>query len=273
MEVFKTILKYLLLGTVQGLCEFLPVSSSGHLVLLQRALGFSAEGGRMTFLNLLLHLGTLISVVIVFRRDILALFKRPFKPLGMLLVATIPAGLSGVLFEGKIDEAFAGDAGAILLAVCFLTTAILLIACEIVAKRRKRTRPLGWKQSAAMGVMQAVAILPGISRSGSTIAMGTFAGADTKEAARFSFLMSIPIILGGALFSAKDLFSPSGMFTGVGAAEIVGMLLGVAAAAISGYFAIKLVLRAAGKAGYRSFAFYLVLLSLFTFTLSATGRL
>ncbi len=273
MEVFKTLLKYLLLGTVQGLCEFLPVSSSGHLALLQRALGFSAEGGRMTFLNLFLHLGTLIPVVILFRRDILALFQRPYKRLVMLLVATIPAGICGVLLGGKIDEAFAGDAGAILLAVCFLVTAILLLASELVAKRRKRTSAFGWKQSAAMGLMQAVAILPGISRSGSTIAMGTFAGADTGEAARFSFLMSIPVILGGVLFSAKDLFSPAGTPALVGAAEIAGMLLGVAAAAISGYFAIKLVLRAAGKAGYRYFALYLVLLSLITFTLSLTGRL
>ena len=274
MEFFKTVIKYLLLGTVQGLCEFLPVSSSGHLVLLQHALGLNRSGGGMTFLNLMLHFGTLISVVAVFHREIAALFRRPFKPLIMLFAATVPAALSGILFEEKIDALFAGEGGVFCLSLCFAATAAMLLLCEIVVRRRKRIRPLSWAQTSAMGVMQAVAILPGISRSGSTIAAGTLAGARPDEAARFSFLMSVPVILGGFLLGVKDAaLSPAIVFAGFGAAEIIGMILGVAAAAVSGYFAIGLVMKTLGRANYRYFALYLILLSVFSMTLSLLGIL
>ena len=273
MGQFKLILKFILLGTVQGLCEFLPVSSSGHLVLLQRLLGFDLSGGGMTFVNLMLHLGTLIAVLIAFRKDIAALFKRPFKTLLMLLVATLPAGLCGLFFEKDIDALFAGERGIFYLALCFGATAVLLLACELVATRRKRAKPLSWGQTSVMGIVQAVAILPGISRSGSTIAAGTLAGADPGEASRFSFLLSIPVIAGGAILGIKDACSEPALLSGLGAAGICGVILGALVAAFAGYFAIKVMLKAMGKANYKWFALYLLLLATASLIMDTVGLL
>ena len=143
MGYFEAIWKSIILGTVQGLTEFLPVSSSGHLSLLQRVLNYNISGGSMTFVNVMLHLGTLVSVIWVFRREIAALFKKPFKTLLMLIVATIPAGVVGLLFNSKIDGLFAGDGGVGYLAVCFAFTALLLLVTEYVARKRQTSDPLG----------------------------------------------------------------------------------------------------------------------------------
>lgn len=196
MGLWEAIWKSSILGVVQGLTEFLPVSSSGHLTLLQRVLGFDMGDGTMTLINIMMHLGTLIAVIVVFWRDILALFRKPFKTLLMLIVATIPAGVIGLIFSDQIDSLFSGGDGILYLSVCFALTALLLVICEMIAKRQKTQRPLGWGSSVAMGVMQAVALFPGISRSGSTIVAGTLAGTRREEVAKFSFLMSIPVILG-----------------------------------------------------------------------------
>ncbi len=271
MSFWETIWKSILLGTVQGLTEFLPVSSSGHLALLQRLLGFSMEDGSMTFVSLMLHAGTLFAVLFAFRREVFALFGKPRRLL-MLAAATVPAAAVGLLFEERIDALFAGARGPLLLAVCFGVTAVLLLVCELTVTRRRRVRPFGWKNAAAMGLVQAVAILPGISRSGSTIAVGTLVGARGEEASKFSFLMSIPIILGGVVLGIKDAVC-EGAPSGMGAANIVGLLLGVAAAAAFGLLAIKLMLRLMGKANYKWFALYLLLLSLATLWLDVLGLL
>ena len=274
MGLWEAIWKSIVLGTVQGLTEFLPVSSSGHLSLLQRVLHFDLEGGSMTFVNVMLHLGTLVAVVIAFRKEILELFKKPFKTLAMLVVATIPAGLVGVLFHHEIDAWFAGEKGLVLLAVCFAFTALLLLVTEFVAKRRKNPRELNWGNTTAMGFMQALALFPGISRSGSTIAAGTFAGAKPEKIAKFSFLMSIPVILGGFAVELKGVIFPGeGAAISVGTEQIVGMLFGVVFAAISGFFAIKVMLKVIGKANYKWFTLYLVLLSLTCFWLDALAIL
>ena len=274
MGFWETVFKSILLGTVQGLTEFLPVSSSGHLILLQRALGYSLEGGSMTFINIMLHFGTLLAVIFVFRKDLLRCFRRPFKPLFMLIAATVPAGLVGLFLEDKIDALFSGARGILYLSICFGITAALLLVCEAVAQRRKRVSPFGWRQTAAMGLMQAVAVLPGISRSGSTIAVGTLAGAKPEDASRFSFLMSVPIILGGVILGLKGaIFDRPETFTQMGAAGIVGMICGVAAAAVSGFLAIKLMLRVMQKADYKWFALYLLLLSIVSLWLNTFGIL
>ncbi len=262
MGYWEAIWKSILLGTVQGLTEFLPVSSSGHLSLLQRALGYDIQGAGMMFVNVMLHLGTLLPVVWIFRKEILALFKKPFKTLLMLIVATIPAGVVGLLFNDKIDALFSGDRGIAMLAICFSVTALLLLLCEYVARRRKTSRPLGWGHASAMGLMQAVALFPGISRSGSTIVAGTVSGAKTEDVARFSFLMSIPVILGSAAVELKGaIFPEAGGGISLAGAEIVGMLFGVVAAAVFGFLAVKLMLKVIKRADYKWFALYLVLLS------------
>lgn len=179
----------------------------------------------------------------------------------MLIVATIPAGVVGLLFHSEIDALFGGEKGIAMLAICFSLTALLLLVCEYVAKRQRASAPLSWKHSVSMGLMQAVALFPGISRSGSTITAGTISGARAEDVAKFSFLMSIPVILGSALVELKDVIFPASGAMAMGGAEIVGMLFGVISAAISGFFAVKIMLKVIQKANYKWFALYLILLS------------
>ena len=277
MGFFEAIWKSIVLGTVQGLTEFLPVSSSGHLTLLQRVLGYNIGEGGMMFVNVLLHFGTLVAVIAAFWRDILALFKKPFKTLLMLIVATIPAGVVGVLFNDKIEAIFNPDtnpAWPCWLAVFFATTAMILLITEIVSKNRKKERALGWGNSVAMGVVQAAALFPGISRSGSTIAAGVVSGAKKEEVAKFSFLMSIPVILGSVAVELWHVVRPAeGVSFALSAPEIVGMAVGVVFAAVSGFFAIKVMLKVIGKGNYKWFSFYLVILSLTCFWINVLGIL
>ena len=271
MNIFTTIWQSIVLGMAQGLTEFLPISSSGHLALLQRVLGFRL-GPSMTFISVMLHLGTLISLCIVFFKDILALFKRPLKPLFMLIVATVPAGLVGVLWGDKINELFEGARGLFYLAICFACTAVMLLVCEIVAKRRKKHAPLGWRHAVPMGLAQAVALFPGISRSGSTIVAGTVSGARRENVAKFSFLMSIPVILGSVLVEGLGFIKqPPQLEAGTGGtlSLVLGIVFGVVFAAVSGLFAIKAMLKVIQKANYKWFSLYLVLLSMACFSLDA----
>ncbi len=260
--IWDVIWKSIVLGTVQGLTEFLPVSSSGHLTLLQRVLGYDLGGGSMTFINIMMHLGTLIAVLFVFRKDIIALFQKPFKTLLFLVVATIPAAVVGILCNDYIDAWFAGQKGLLLLAICFAFTALILFVTELYAKRRKKVQEFGWKQTVCMGLMQTVALFPGISRSGSTIAAGTLSGAKTEDVSKFSFLMSIPIILGGFAVGCYDAIKEPAIVTGMGWEGAVGILIGVACSAIFGFIAIKFMLKIINKANYKWFSLYLVLLSM-----------
>ena len=271
MGLWEAIWKSSILGVVQGLTEFLPVSSSGHLTLLQRVLGFDMGDGTMTLINIMMHLGTLIAVIVVFWRDILDLFKKPFKTLLMLIVATIPAGVIGLIFSDQIDLLFSGEDGILYLSVCFALTASLLVVCEMIAKRQKVQKPLGWGSSVAMGVMQAVALFPGISRSGSTIVAGTIAGTKREEVAKFSFLMSIPVILGSFAVEVLGIIREPESVAGFGTNGIVGMIVGILLAMVFGFLAIKLMLKIIRKANYVWFSVYLVALSVVCFSLCAAG--
>ena len=277
MGIWEAIWKSIILGTVQGLTEFLPVSSSGHLTLFQQILRYDLGETGMMFVNVLLHFGTLIAVIAVFWRDILALFKKPFKTLLMLIVATIPAGVVGILFNGDIEALFDPNANAawlIWLAIFFALTALMLLVTEFVASRQKKTSPLSWKHSVPMGLMQAAALFPGISRSGSTIAAGVISGAKRDEVAKFSFLMSIPVILGSLAVEVYHLIKPAeGVAVAIGTGEIIGMVVGVVFSAVAGFFAIKLMLKVIQKSNYKWFVVYLVALSLTCFWLSAAGIL
>ena len=184
----------IVLGFTQGLTEFLPVSSSGHLAFIMRVFGVE-QGG--LFYSIILHLGTLVAVCTIYFKDILALFKKPFKTLGFLVIASVPAGIVGLLLEDIVDDKLLGsDYLGIILAVFFTVTATVLFITEIFAKKRQNELPLCWRTVIPMGLAQAIAVLPGISRSGSTICAGTLAGGKSEEVAKFSFLMSIPVILG-----------------------------------------------------------------------------
>ncbi len=277
MGIWEAIWKSAILGTVQGLTEFLPVSSSGHLTLLQQILGYDLGEAGMMFVNVLLHFGTLLAVIFVFWRDILALFKKPFKTLLMLIVATVPAGLVGLLLNDKIEALFdpaSNAAWLCWLAVFFAVTAFVLLLTEFVSARRKKVAPLGWRHSVPMGIFQAVALFPGISRSGSTIAAGVISGAKRDDVAKFSFLMSIPVILGSLAVEVYHLIKPSeGVAVSIGTSGIVGMVVGVVFSAVAGFFAIKIMLKVIRKGNYKWFALYLVVLSLTCFWLNALGVL
>lgn len=261
MEIWQAVI----LGLVQGLTEFLPVSSSGHIAFFQGVFGIS-EDDIALFYTIILHLGTLVAVCIVFWRDILDLFKKPFNKLGYLVLATIPAGVAGVVFKlFDLDAVLLNPKYmGIILAVFFLITATVLFITERVVKRRQNTLPLCFKTVIPMGLAQAVAVLPGISRSGSTICAGTLAGCNSEDVAKFSFIMSIPVILGSfvvELFMGLKDGEIQQSFVDGGSALGWSVALGFIVSAIAGLFAIKVMLNAIKKANYKWFSLYLVLLS------------
>ncbi len=268
MEIWQAIV----LGLVQGLTEFLPVSSSGHIAFFQGVFGLN--GDNALFFSLILHLGTLVAVAIVFRKDIIALFKKPFKTLGFLVLASIPAGVTGLLFEYfDVDAVFYGKNMWLCLAIFFLLTATMLFVTEIIAKRRKEQLPLSLTNVTAMGFAQALAVIPGISRSGSTICAGTVSGAKREEVAKFSFLMSIPVILGGfiveLIMKLKSGELQSDFSTG-GATYGWCVALGFIISAVAGLFAIKVMLKAVQKANFKWFSLYLVLIAIASIVLQFT---
>lgn len=247
-----SILHAIILGIVQGLCEFLPVSSSGHLVLLQNIFGI--EEGAL-FFDAMLHLGTLISVCVYFRHTLFKMIRRPFSKYPMFVVlATIPTIIMTLLFSDFIDEAFGGK----FLGICFLITAIFLFVSSRIPKGRKTLKEMRWYDALFVGTMQGLAIPPGISRSGSTITGGLLRGFDQGFVAEFSFMMSIPAILGSAVLEFVKL--PK---MGLGDVTIPGVIVGTLFAMISGFFAIRVMMSVIkkGKLGY--FAIYCAVLGVF----------
>lgn len=243
MNIFQGII----IGIVQGLTEFLPVSSSAHLIFIQKLLGVESSLAFDTFL----HLGSLLAVLIYFRADIYKMiwawllsvgdilqhrfkegfYSDPYKRLSWyVILATIPVGIAGVFFESQVDALFAGALyvpGFFL----FVTGTILYLSQRMASGQIDMSR-MGWFQSLFMGLGQACAIMPGLSRSGTTIAAGLVMGLDKEFAAKFSFILSIPAIFGAFIVQLKDIGLS---MSGDGAAIILGFV----AAFISGYFAIK----------------------------------
>lgn len=251
MEIWKAIL----VGIVQGLSEFLPISSSGHIALLQHALGMRGAAAGIqqdiTF-ELVLHVGTFLSVIIYFRRRLLALFfslwqkerQDERRMILWLILATVPATLAffsaGDLFERAYDY-------PVLVGGCLIGTGAILLLPKFF---RSEEQEFGLKQAVWMGVAQALAILPGISRSGSTITAGLISGGRASRAAEFSFLMFLPAIGGGVLLKMRDLQA-------VAQSDAAGAYgCGFAAAFLSGLFAVYLVLRMIRKGRFEYFAYY-----------------
>lgn len=270
------------LGLVQGLTEFLPVSSSGHLMILQRLFGL--DGG--LFIPIVLHLGTLVSVCIAFRGEIAALFKKPFKTLVWLVLATVPAGIVGVFAGGVIEEQIgSGQYAGILLAALFTVTAAVLFITETVLKRREKARASGdaaaekalcGRTVLSMALAQAAAVFPGISRSGATVCAGSLAGGERGETARFSFLMSVPVILGSFVIDVAKGLSDGGIqsaFASGGWRFGVAVGVGFFISAAVGLLAIRLMMKAVRNADYKWFSLYLVCLAAVCAVLNFTGRL
>ena len=242
------ILESIVLGIVQGLTEFLPVSSSGHLVLLQNIFGFSEP---QLFFDTMLHLGTLIAVVVVMWQSILDLFRKPIRLL-YLVIATLPAIIVTLLLKDFIESAFTGR----YLGYGFLLTAVFLTGAELLSARVQKRRKVQAGAALGMGVMQAVALFPGVSRSGSTIAGGLALGVGRREAAAFSFLMSLPAIL-GSVVQGYEVFKEQAL-----PADILPTVIGTACAAVSGFFAIKFMIALVSKKKLYGFAVYVAVLGI-----------
>lgn len=235
----------LILGLLQGLTEFLPVSSSGHLVIVQHFFNLLTPP---VFFDIFLHLATGLAIIIVLWRQLLTLNK---KTLGFILLASLPAGILGILLNSSIEALFSSVK---LVAAALMLTGLLLFFTRYFFSRAKNTR-LTWKNTLFIGLFQAVAIIPGVSRSGSTISAGIFAKLKPELVFNFSFFLALPAIFGAALLQLKDLNFSSSFFN-------LPLLVGFAAAFISGLFALKLLKKFVSQGKFSFFAYYCLTLGL-----------
>ena len=246
-----------LLGLIQGLAEFLPISSSGHLNLLQALFGVDVE--HQLLFNILLHVGTLVAVAIVFWKDWVAMIAHPIKnhTLVLLFIASLPALAGKILFDKPLDYVETHNS---LLGVCFLITALLLVLTQWLSRRNAlrgvEKHRVGVGEALAMGCLQAVGMLPGVSRSGSTIFGGVAARLDRETAAKFSFMMSAPAIVGGLVSEGMDVLK-EGVNIGP---DLPAILVGMAVAGVSGYLAIRFFLRLISRVSLNGFAVYVAVL-------------
>lgn len=262
LNIFSVILQ----AIVQGLTEFLPVSSSGHLALVQHFTNVSPEEG--TLLSVVMHLGTLVAVFIAFRKTIWGLIMEVFRTIGdiftgkfhwkgmseyrrmliMLVVSTIPLMIL-MPFYGKLKTVI-DKPNLCLLGLCFIVTSVLLYLADRVVKGKKTGASMRYTDAIAVGITQCVATLPGISRSGSTVATSLLCGLSKKFAVQFSFILGIPAILGAGVMEAKD------VFTSQQPIEVLPLVLGFAISGLVGFFAIKMVAWLIKSDRFRVFAYY-----------------
>ena len=275
-EAIMNVIKAIVLGLVQGLTEFLPVSSSGHLVLGQHLFGLTEPE---ILFDVILHLGTLVAVVIIFRRELAGLTvellrsprflksrrdaaaawrERPhFRMLVLVVVGSIPTGLMGVLFKDVFKSLFAST---LAVGLALLVTGTVLFLTSRARPQRRNIMKFKVPDALTIGIAQGLAITPGVSRSGFTISAGLLLGLERELAARYSFILSIPAILGALVLELKD--AGSGVFS------LPELAAGFAAALVSGVLALILLLRLVKGGRLHYFAPYCWLLGLVTIALS-----
>ncbi len=243
-----SVIETVILGIIQGLTEWLPVSSSGHLAIVKEILGWQPP----IIFYVLLHVGTLFVIVAFFRKDILnvlkALVRRDFKSeegkLGVfVVVGSIPTAVIGYVFQDVFESFFDN---LLIVGGALLATGFLLF----ISERREGNRALNYLDSLLVGIAQGVAIIPGISRSGTTISTGLLRRVDREIAFRFSFLLSIPAVLGAALATSGDL----NLIIDNG--DVIAVIVGVAVSMIVGYISLKVLLKAVLKQKFHLFAIY-----------------
>ncbi len=260
-----TITQSLLLGLIQGLAEFLPISSSGHLAILQNLFGI--EGDQILALTATLHFGTLISLVAVYYKDLWDLIKELFatlkdlftgkglrpdanetRKLGiMIVIATIPTAAFGLLLNDFFDAMYTS---MILVGVNLLVTGTLLWTVERITGKGRTVREMKYRHALLVGLFQTIAMMPGISRSGSTIAGGLISGLKREFAVRFAFLVSVPPILGAVILEMPDALASGG------GDMVLPIIAGVVTAAVSGFLAIKFMIRLVTNKGLKIFSYY-----------------
>ena len=232
-------------GIVQGLTEFLPVSSSGHLVILHHFFGYNQP--QFTF-DIFLHIGTLFAVLVYFRRDIIDMLKRRPRLFMYVILATIPTALIGFLFIDFVEGLFQNIK---LVGLMLFVTAGFLFIADKVSTSKSNTGKLSWVKAIGIGVIQGLAIAPGISRSGSTISSGILFGLDKNEAIRFSFLLAIPAILGALILQIVR--------TGGRVVLTSQMLIGSSLAFVVGLVSIYILIKSVINAKLKYFAIYCIL--------------
>ena len=267
-----TYLQAIILGLTQGLAEFLPISSSGHLAMLQYFFGIS--GNEVLAFTVLLHLGTLISVFFIYWKDIVDLVKEliatirdlctgkglrinanPTRRMGfMIIVATIPTALIGLLFNDFFEGLYTSLVG---ICIGLIFTGFILLVAERMGKQDKDIMTLKFRHAIFVGIMQGIAICPGVSRSGSTLFGSLMSGLDRATAVKFAFLISIPSIMGSVLMEAPDAFSQGLDMTIIGP-----ILAGVIVSALSGIFAIKAMIRVVTGKRLVGFSIYVWLVAI-----------
>ncbi len=258
----KEIIDAIILGIVQGLTEFLPVSSSGHLELMKFILGDTAIPEESLLMTVVLHFATALATTVVFRKELLTIIKGVFQKdniedrqfAGKIIVSMIPAVFVGLMFEKEIETLFSQN--ILLVCAMLLVTAALLFYASF---QHGRELPVTFKSSFLIGLAQAVAILPGVSRSGATISAALILGVDRKNAASFSFLMVIPLIFGKM---AKDIMDGTLATTSV---NIPAMLAGFVMAFLSGYMACTWMIKIVRNSRLQVFAWYCVIVALLGF--------
>lgn len=275
-----SILESILLGIVQGVTEFLPVSSSGHLAILQNI--FHVETNGSMLFDIMLHLGTLAAVFIVYHKDIWNMIKEFFLMVGdmfsnlhtlilnkihktslkykkivansyrkfvvLILVSTVPTGVIGVLGKDVVE----GASNTLLIpGICLLITGVLLLMAELKKEGNKTPKTVSYRDGLVIGTAQGLATLPGLSRSGTTIATCLFCGLDRKFAVKYSFILSIPAILGAAVLEVKDVIAEP-----IETAQIGVYAVGMLFAGVVGYICIKTMLVIVRRKKFKYFAYY-----------------
>ena len=260
MDTFQA----LILGLVQGLTEYLPVSSSGHLEIGKALLGSTAEAGGLTF-DIVVHVATVLATLAVLWREVVWLIEGIFKfrlndetrYVLNIIISMIPVGIVGLLFKDKVEALYAGNV-LLVTGLCLLVTAVLLVLTHYYKAQEKPS--ISPSNAFIVGIAQAFAVLPGLSRSGSTIATGLLLGNSRKTMAQFSFLMVIPPILGEAILDFKHIISPSAEYLAAhGAAAPIpasSLIVGFLAAFASGCLACKWMISLVKKCKLIYFAIY-----------------
>lgn len=258
--------KALILGLVQGLTEFLPVSSSGHLEIGQTLLGTAGEEN-LTF-AIAVHTATVLSTLVILWKEVAQLFKGTFTTLkwnedknyvSMILVSMIPVFIVGMFFKDQVESFF--GSGLLLVGICLCITAMLLYFSEWLSKRRAGIgHEVGYKDAIIIGLSQAVAVLPGLSRSGTTIATGLLCGVKKESVTKFSFLMVLIPILGEAFLELLDLLTGEGAADGIG---VLPLIVGFVAAFASGCFACRFMINIVRRQKLIYFAIYCLCVGVF----------
>ncbi|MBQ4482726.1 MAG: undecaprenyl-diphosphate phosphatase [Lachnospiraceae bacterium] len=271
MNIFQAII----LGIIQGLAEFLPVSSSGHLAIMQNLLHVETDTGML--FDVLLHVGTLTSIFIVFWKDIVKLIIEFFGIIGdffrrfrdpnlivlssgyrrfvlLIIVSSIPTAIIGYMARDFVDYA---SSTLLLPGIGLIITAILLFVCDRIGDGRKGIKKISYLNAFEIGMAQGVATLPGISRSGATIAVSLMLGIKKETAVKYSFIMSIPAVLGATLLELKDVSDAT-----IEVGTVISYLIGMVVAAVVGYFAIRVMIGVVRRKRYLYFSIYCLIIGL-----------